>query len=94
MTILGFILWLLLQGYFYVMFARLIVELITFNNALLRAKPIVHWIIRLTWALTEPPLKLMRRVVPNIRLGSASIDLSWAILMLLVSIASSAVQRL
>jgi YggT family protein len=94
LTTIGFILWLVLQGYFYVMFARLIVELVTFNNPVLRAKPLIHWVIRVTWALTEPLLKFMRRVFPNIRLGSVSIDLSWAILMLLVSIASSAVQRL
>jgi YggT family protein len=94
LSVLGFILWLLLQGYFLVMFARLIIELITFNNPVMRAKPIVHSVIRVVWPLTEPPLKLMRKVIPNITFGGIGIDLSWAILMFLISIASSAVQRL
>ena len=76
------------------MFARLVVELITFNNSALRAKRLVFFVIKVTWAVTEPPLKFMRKVIPNIRFGSVGIDLSWAILMLLVSIASSGVQSL
>ena len=87
-------LWLLLQAYFLIMFARLIIELVTFNNPVLRAKPAIHLAIRVTWSVTEPPLKLMRKVIPNIRFGGVGVDLSWAILMLLISIASSAVQRL
>jgi hypothetical protein len=35
----------------------------------------------------------MRKVIPNVKLGSVGIDLSWTILMLLISIASSFVQR-
>jgi len=91
---LGFALWFVLQLYFYLMFARLIVDIVTFNNARLRAKPVVSWIIKITWGATEPLLKAMRKVIPNIQFGSVGIDLSWAVLMLLVSIASSAVQQL
>jgi YggT family protein len=76
------------------MFARLIIELITFNNPVMRAKPFVHAAIRFVWPVTEPPLKLMRKVIPNITFGGIGIDLSWAILMFVISIASSAVQRL
>jgi YggT family protein len=76
------------------MWVRLIIELVTFNNPTLRAKPFVHFLIRVTWSVTEPLLKAMRRVIPNIRFGSVGIDLSWAVLMLLVSIAASGVQQL
>jgi YggT family protein len=76
------------------MFARLIVDIVTFNNSRLRAKPVVSWIIKITWGATEPLLKAMRKVIPNIQFGAVGIDLSWAILMLLVSIASSAVRQL
>lgn len=69
-------------------------DLITYNNAALRANPIIQAINKFAFILTEPPLKLMRKVIPNIRLGSVGIDLSWAILMLMISIASSAVSNL
>jgi YggT family protein len=76
------------------MFSRVIIELLTFNNQTLRANPIIQGISKFAFVITEPPLKLMRKVIPNIRLGSVGIDLSWAILMLLISIASSAVLTL
>lgn len=76
------------------MFARVIIELITFNNAALRANPFIQAVNKFTFMVTEPVLKVMRKVIPNIRLGSVGIDLSWAILMLIISIASSAVQYL
>ena len=76
------------------MFARVIIELITFNNAALRANPFIQAVNKFTFMVTEPGLKVMRKVIPNIRLGSVGIDLSWAILMLIISIASSAVQYL
>jgi YggT family protein len=90
----GFILWLILQAYFFVMFARVIIELVTFNNQGLRFNPLIQAVTKFTFALTEPPLKLMRKVIPNIRFVSVGIDLSWAILMLTISIASSAVLNL
>ena len=76
------------------MFARVIIELITFNNAALRANPFIQAVNKFSFMVTEPVLKVMRKVIPNIRLGSVGIDLSWAILMLIISIASSAVQYL
>lgn len=76
------------------MFARVIIELVTFNNAALRANPFIQAVNKFTFMVTEPVLKVMRKVIPNIRLGSVGIDLSWAILMLIISIASSAVQYL
>jgi YggT family protein len=94
LSTLGFILWLLLQAYFLVMFARVIIELLANNNPSLRNNPFIQGVARFAFVLTEPPLKLMRKVIPNIRFGSVGIDLSWAILLLLISIASSAVTNL
>ena len=83
-----------LQVNFALMIGRLIVDVVTFNNDRLRAQPVISWVIKITWGATEPLLKVMRRVIPNIQLGSVGIDLSWAVLMLIVSIASSAVLKL
>ena len=94
MNTLGFILWLILQGYFLIMFARAIIEFITFNKGTLRANSVIQIVSKFTFMVTEPLLKVVRKVIPIFRLGSMGIDLSWAILMLIISIASSAVQYL
>ena len=47
--------------------------------ALLVAEPI--------YTLTEPPLRALRRVIPPLRLGQVSIDLSFMVLFFLVYLA-------
>ncbi|MEN9740570.1 MAG: hypothetical protein RLZ72_836, partial [Actinomycetota bacterium] len=35
----------------------------------------------ITYTLTDPPLKLVRRFVKPVRLGGAAIDFSWTIVL-------------
>ena len=93
MSPLSFVIWLALQIFFFMMFGRLIVELIRFNKPYWQPKEPLRALVNLTWRVTDPPLNLMRKVIPNVKLGSVGIDLSWTILMLLISIASSFIQR-
>jgi YggT family protein len=37
-----------------------------------------------TYTVTEPPLKLLRRFIPNVRLGNVAFDLSFTVLFLMV----------
>lgn len=39
-----------------------------------------------TYTVTDPPLKLLRRVIPPLRLGGVALDLSFFILMIIVYI--------
>jgi YggT family protein len=38
------------------------------------------------YTLTDPPLKAIRRVVPSLRIGNVSLDLSFIILLFAISI--------
>jgi YggT family protein len=38
------------------------------------------------FTLTDPPLKAIRKVVPSVRIGSVSLDLSYLILLFAISI--------
>jgi YggT family protein len=38
------------------------------------------------FTLTDPPVKLLRRIVPTVRLGGVALDLSLIILLLLLSL--------
>jgi YggT family protein len=40
----------------------------------------------MVYTLTDPPLKAIRKVVPNLRIGSVSLDLSFIVLLLAIQI--------
>lgn len=50
--------------------------------------------VELVYTVTDPPVRLLRRLVPPLRVGGISLDLSVMIVLLLVYIARSIVQQL
>jgi len=44
-------------------------------------------IFEFVMSITDPPLKALRRVIPPLRLGSVTLDLSFLVLLVLVQIA-------
>jgi YggT family protein len=53
---------------------------------------VVLVLAEVTYSVTEPPLKLLRRFIPNVRLGNLAFDLSFTVLFLLVLIMITFVQ--
>lgn len=51
-------------------------------------------LLEATYTVTDPPLKLLRRVIPPLRLGGVALDLSFFVLMIIVYILISVVARL
>jgi len=47
-----------------------------------------------TYTVTDPPLKLLRRFIPPLRLGGVALDLSFFVLMIIVYILISVVGQL
>ncbi|MHC3473415.1 YggT family protein [Streptomyces sp. 7R007] len=43
-------------------------------------------VLEATYTVTDPPLKLLRRVIPPLRLGGVALDLSFFVLMIIVYI--------
>jgi YggT family protein len=46
------------------------------------------------YTITDPPLRALRRVIPPLRIGSVSLDLSFLVLIVLVQIGISLAGRL
>ena len=40
--------------------------------------------LEMVWSVTDPPLKALRRVIPPLRLGTVSVDLSALVLLLIL----------
>ncbi|MFC5723137.1 YggT family protein [Streptomyces gamaensis] len=51
-------------------------------------------LLEATYTVTDPPLKLLRRFIPPLRLGGVALDLSFFVLMIIVYILITVVSRL
>ncbi len=51
-------------------------------------------VLEATYTVTDPPLKLLRRFIPPLRLGGVALDLSFFVLMIIVYVLISLVGRL
>jgi YggT family protein len=84
----GFVLSTALLVYALVLVARAVLDWV----GVLGGRPGGSWVIRarrVTYALTEPVLAPVRRVLPPLRLGSVGIDLAFAVVLIAVLILRS-----
>jgi len=77
-SLLALIVWL----YLLVVFGRLILDWIRVFARDWRPRGVVLVIAEAVYTLTDPPLNALRKVIPPIRLGGASIDLGFLVLVL------------
>ena len=88
------ILYTLLLIYFFVMWARFVLDLVrTFNRSW---RPRGAWlvVVEAVYTVTDPPVRFFRRIVPPIRIGQIALDLGWSLAMLLVIVAMTVVSWL
>ena len=77
-SLLALIVWLSLL----VVFGRLILDWIRVFARDWRPRGVVLVIAEAVYTLTDPPLNALRKIIPPIRLGAASIDLGFLVLVL------------
>jgi YggT family protein len=82
MGFLGTILYWALQLFVYAMFARFIVDFIMSVNRGWRPPAILMPVVDFAFTITDPPLKVVRRFVPPLRLGVVALDLAWTIVLI------------
>lgn len=82
-----FVFWLLL-------IARIIVEFIRTFARDWRPTGFVVVILEAIFSVTDPPIKLLRRLIPSISLGGVRLDLSIMVLLFIVFILMQVVQGL
>ncbi|HOB48332.1 MAG TPA: YggT family protein [Mycobacterium sp.] len=80
--ILGFVLFL----FWLLLIARIVVEFIRSFSRDWRPRGVTVVILETIMTVTDPPVKLLRRVIPQLTVGAVRIDFSIMILLLLVYI--------
>ena len=84
----------LLLIYVLVLLARLILEYIPIFNREWRPKGAGLVAAELVYTVTDPPIKLLRRFIPPLRIGPIAIDFAFALTMLLCFILLSVTRSL
>lgn len=72
---------------------RLIMEYVFMFARSWRPSGVVAVALELCYSVTDPPLKALRRIIPPLRIGRASIDLSFLVLFIVVQILIAQVGR-
>lgn len=80
--VLATVLWL----YWLVMIARLVLDLVQVFARDWRPSGILLVVAETVYTITDPPLRLLRRVIPPIRIGTVQFDLAFLILLIALQI--------
>ena len=94
MGLIALVVYWLLQVYFFALIGRFIFDLILSVNRAWRPKGLVVVIVESIYTITDPPLKLVRRVMPPLRLGVMQIDFGWTLVFFAVVFLQNVVRSL
>ena len=72
--------------FFVVLIGRLVLDWVQVFARDWRPKGVILVIAEAIYTVTDPPLKALRKVIPPLKLGSISLDLSFLVLVVLVQI--------
>lgn len=78
----AFILRLALRIYTFVLWARFVLDWITVLNRNFRPRGFWAVLVEFVYTITDPPIRMFRKVFPPIRLGQVSLDLGWMLTMI------------
>ncbi|MEZ7898038.1 MAG: YggT family protein [Flaviflexus sp.] len=94
MTLILTILWWGLWLYTLVLFARVVIDLVSVLSRDWRPTGVLLVLSNLVYRLTDPPLRFLGRYIPPLRLGAVALDMGFLVLFFGVSIAQWIIQRI
>jgi YggT family protein len=68
--------------FFLIMWARLVLDWVRALRPEWRPRGPALVAAEAAYAVTDPPIRVVRRIIPPIRVGSARVEFSWSIVML------------
>ena len=85
----GTVLNLVLLFFIILLIIRLVLDYIQMFARSWRPSGFVLVLAEVVYSITDPPLKAMRRLIPPLRIGSLTLDLSFLVVIVLAQIARS-----
>lgn len=81
-SIIATVIYVALTIFFVFMWARFILDLVRTFARRWRPHGIGLVLAEAAYVVTDPPIKVVRRVIPPLRIGGAALDFAWSIVML------------
>jgi YggT family protein len=81
-SIIAIVVYVALTIFFVLMWARFILDLVRTFARGWRPRGFGLVLAEFVFSITDPPIKLVRRVIPPLRIGGAALDFAWTIVML------------
>lgn len=72
--------------FFLILLVRLVLDWVQFFAREWRPSGVALVVAEVTYSVTDPPLKALRRILPPVRIGSVSLDLAFMVLFIVVVI--------
>ena len=94
MSVVFEILAVVLLVFWLLLLARLVFDLVQAFARDWRPRGPILLVLEVIYTVTDPPLKLLRRVIPPLRLGQIQLDLAFLILLIATNILISVVRSL
>jgi YggT family protein len=85
-SIIATIVYIALTIFFVMMWVRFVLDLVRTFARQWRPRGFGLVLAEAVYAVTDPPIKAVRRVVPPLRVGGGAIDFAWSIIMLVTII--------
>lgn len=85
MNIVGNVLLVALQLYVLVLIARIVFDYIQLFARDWQPSGVILIVAEAIYSVTDPPLRLLRRFIPPVRLGQVSLDLSFLVLFIVIT---------
>ncbi len=87
MSVVGDVLELVFWFFFILLIMRLVLDYVQMFARSWRPTGPLLVVAEVVYTITDPPLRALRKVIPPLRLGSVSLDLSFLVLIFLVQVA-------
>ncbi|CAB4899158.1 unannotated protein [freshwater metagenome] len=86
MRAVGQVLATILFVYQLIFFARIVFDLLQMFARSWRPRGPILIVAEVIYSLTDPPLRVLRKVIPQVRLGGVALDFSFLILLIVLQI--------
>ncbi|NLA29205.1 MAG: YggT family protein [Propionibacterium sp.] len=84
MQTVGWLLYMLLQIYIWLLLARMVISWIPMFAPRWRPRGILASLFEVVYSLTDPPIRAFRKIIPPLNLGGVSLDIAFMAVLIVI----------
>jgi YggT family protein len=89
MALAATVVWAVAELYLLLLVARMVLDLVMSFARQWRPRGLLASVAEIIFTATDPPIKLVRKVIPPLRIGAVALDLGFILVVIAVSVLAS-----